>query len=228
MVEKLSASIRAFVQARMSSRRFPGKVLAPFRGQPLIRHVLECVERALPSIQIVVVTSSDESDDPLAAYLRSIGVAVFRGPLENVFERFRKCVSEYPCEWILRVSADSPLLDDRVLRAVVREASHWKGDLITTIFPRTFPRGQNAEMIRVSTFMMINIEELSEHDREHVTSVYYRCSDRFHILNVESGSAELTHLSLVVDTVEDLHRLEQDTEEHRHQLTLGMSAPKPL
>ena len=32
--------MRAFVQARMLSRRLPGKVLAPFRGQPVIRHVL--------------------------------------------------------------------------------------------------------------------------------------------------------------------------------------------
>ncbi|MEE9149603.1 MAG: NTP transferase domain-containing protein [Candidatus Tectomicrobia bacterium] len=222
-----SASIRAFVQARMLSRRFPGKVLAPFQGKPLIQHVLIALERALPSVQIVVATSDHDSDDPLAAYLSAMDVAVFRGPLDNVFERFRMCVSEYPCEWILRVSADSPLLDGRVLRAVVERANDWDGNLISTIFPRTFPRGQNTELIRVDIFLTIGDEELSEDDREHVTPIYYRHPHRFQILNVESGNPKFADLSLAVDTVEDLQRLEKGIGEQEYQLTYSTLATKP-
>ena len=67
---------RVFVQARMSSRRFPGKVLAPFAGRPLIDHVLEQVAKALPRKRIVVATSTEPSDDPLVAYLRECGVKI--------------------------------------------------------------------------------------------------------------------------------------------------------
>lgn len=200
--------IRAFVQARMSSRRFPGKVLAPFRGRPLIDHVLASVGQALPHVPIVVATSSEKTDDPLAEYLRSMNVPVFRGPLQKTFDRFRMCVREYPCEWILRVSGDSPMLDARVLKAVVRQAgAQW--DLVTTISPRTFPSGQNAELIRVSTFVKIDAKEISDHDQEHVTSFYYRNTNQFRIFNVESGNAKLAELSFAVDTVEDLDRLER-------------------
>ena len=126
----------------MSSRRFPGKVMAPFRGRPLIDHVLASVGQALPHVPIVVATSSEKTDDPLAEYLRSMNVPVFRGPLQKTFDRFRMCVREYPCEWILRVSGDSPMLDARVLKDVVRQAgAQW--DLVTTISPRTFPSGQS-------------------------------------------------------------------------------------
>ena len=164
----MAASICAFVQARMSSRRFPGKVLAELHGKPLITHVLSRIERALPSIGIVVATSDDISDDPLALYLKNCGVAVFRGPLSNVFERFRRCSFEYPCDWILRLCADSPFLDARVLQAVASYADMTTCDLVTTIFPRTFPKGHNAELIRVDTFMAIDMQELSTDDQEHV------------------------------------------------------------
>ena len=78
--------VRAFVQARMSSARFPGKVLAPFRGRPILWHVVDRVARALPDVPRVIVTSTDASDDPIAAYAQAIDTACFRGPLDDVFE----------------------------------------------------------------------------------------------------------------------------------------------
>ena len=200
--------IRAFLQARMSSRRFPGKVLAPFRGQPLIDHVLHAVTEALPTIPVVVATSTAPSDDPLVAYLYRRQVPVFRGPLEDVFTRFRLCVLHYPCTWILRLSCDSPLLDARILRRVVSQAHQTPCDLVTTIFPRTFPRGHNAELIRVATFLSLDETLLTATDREHVTGFYYRRPERFHIVNISSGDPALARMSLAIDTVADLHRLE--------------------
>lgn len=196
----------------MSSRRFPGKVLAPFRGRPLIWHVVTSVSRALPGVPVVVVTSGEPSDDPLVAYLASLEVAVFRGPLDDVFERFRLCVAEHPCDWILRLSADSPTLDAGVLQTVVAHATRADCDLVTTIFPRTFPKGQNAELIRVATFLGIDTAELSLEDREHVTPFFYRHADRFRIASVESGDSAMAAESLAVDTVEDLRRLEGETQ----------------
>jgi spore coat polysaccharide biosynthesis protein SpsF len=206
-----SAAICAFVQARMSSRRFPGKVLAPFRGKPLIRHVLDRLHLMLAGVKSVVVTSSDQSDDPLVAYISSHGVPHFRGSLDDVFERFRRCLEAHPCRWILRICADSPFLDGEVLEAVVSRADDPKLDLVTTIFPRTFPRGLNAELIRTDTLLAIRAEELADADREHVTPFFYRNHERFRILNIESGDPQLSGLSFAVDTIGDLRRLEATT-----------------
>ncbi len=194
----------------MSSRRFPGKVLAPFRGRPLISHVVNAVTRALPSAMAVVVTSTEASDDPLATYARSLGVPVFRGPLVDVFQRFRDGLQLFPCEWLMRVSGDSPLLDPRILRAVVDRVSSPTPsiDLVTTTFPRSFPNGQNAELMRTDTLRSIDQDALTDHDREHVTPYFYRNPDRFGILNVSSGSPSLAGMSLAVDSPDDLARLE--------------------
>lgn len=201
-------TIRVFIQARMSSSRFPGKVLAPFRQEPIILHVIRAVNRVADIERIVVTTSVEASDDPLAAYLEKRGFSVFRGPLLNVFERFRLCLVKFPAEWILRISADSPLLELGALEEIVAQADTECCDLVTTVFPRSFPKGTNAELIRARTFESVPMSDLSAEDREHVTSIFYRNADRFRIVNVSSGKPELAKVSLAVDSVEDLRRLE--------------------
>lgn len=47
----------AIVQARMSSRRFPGKVLAPFLGKPLLARVVERLRTYDPALPVVVATA---------------------------------------------------------------------------------------------------------------------------------------------------------------------------
>lgn len=198
----------------MSSRRFPGKVLAPFRGEPLIRHVLSSIAQAAPSCSIVVATSDHPSDDPLAAYVSTLRVPVFRGALDDVFRRFRDCLEAFPCDWILRISGDSPLLDPRVVRAVVNHAARpaQNVDVVTTVFPRTFPSGQNAELIRGEALRSIDAGTLTDEDREHVTTYFYRNAGRFRIVNVASGVPQLAALRLAIDSVEDLERLEKSAD----------------
>ena len=69
----------------MGSTRFPGKVLAPFRGRPLIEHVIAAMRTSLPDCPLTVVTSTHPTDDPLANHLAAIGTDCLRGPLEDVF-----------------------------------------------------------------------------------------------------------------------------------------------
>jgi len=211
--------VRAFVQARMSSQRFPGKVLAPFRNEPIIVHVLRAVERVLDRSLIVVATSVEPSDDPLWSYLNGAGYHVFRGPLSDVFERFRLCLGAFPADWIMRISADSPLLQQEPVEKVVGLASRQDCDLVTTIFPRTFPRGSNAELIRTETFLCIDPSQLTAHDREHVTPFYYRNADRFRIVNVTSHDPDMAELSLAVETIEDLQNLDRLSQEVGNRLS---------
>ena len=59
--------ILAILQARASSTRLPGKVLLPLVGQPMLLRQIERTRRATSLDRIVVATSVDASDDPLAA-----------------------------------------------------------------------------------------------------------------------------------------------------------------
>jgi spore coat polysaccharide biosynthesis protein SpsF (cytidylyltransferase family) len=202
------AEVVACIQARMSSTRFPGKVLAPFLGEPVIRHVLRAVEQARGIDRTVVLTSTERSDEPLAAYVQWLGVDVFRGSLTDVFGRFRACAREFPARWLLRLCADSPLLSPRVIEGLARHAAREDCDVVTTRFAPKFPKGQNAELVRTSALFGVDDAELTDHDREHVTPWFYRNRDRYRIVDAAAVEIGLPGEDFTVDTPADLQRLE--------------------
>ncbi len=66
-IQAVKSSIRAVIQDGMSSRRFPGKVLAPFRTRPLIAHPPESVDRILPEIPVAAACRVEPACGPSAA-----------------------------------------------------------------------------------------------------------------------------------------------------------------
>jgi spore coat polysaccharide biosynthesis protein SpsF len=201
--------IRAFIQARMSSSRFPGKVLAPLNGTPLIAHVIDRVADALPRDHITVSTSTEASDDPLACYVEHLGVAVHRGPLDDVFSRFAACLEAYPCAWFFRLCADSPYLDPTLMLRMIPHAHEGEADLVTNVFPRSYPAGQSVELVRAAAFRAVERGGLAPDQREHLTRYFYQHAEAYKIINLSSGKPALSSVSFAVDRLEDLARLER-------------------
>lgn len=200
--------VAAIVQARMSSRRFPGKVLTPFKGVPILEHVLNAVESVLSRDRVILATSSDPSDDPIAAFAAGRDTKLVRGDLHNVLARLQLAARGCQAEWILRISADSPLLDPAVLQRVIGTAGA-DVDVVTTIRPRTFPKGRNAEMVRRRALLAVDAGGATPEEQEHVTPFFYHRPNEFRIRNVESGRPQWADLNLAVDTPADLERLER-------------------
>lgn len=103
----------AIVQARMASKRLPGKALAPLGGVPLIHHVLERGRR-IPGIgEVVLATSAGTENDALEAYARKLGFDVLRGDEDDVIDRFYRVSAPRKARNIVRLTGDNPLLDYR-------------------------------------------------------------------------------------------------------------------
>lgn len=192
----------------MSSSRFPGKVLAPLAGRPVLWWVIERVSTAVERSRIVLATSSDNSDDPLAEYAGSLGVAVFRGELDNVVARFQACLRAYPADWFVRICADSPLVDPELVRILATRLNPTL-DLVTNVQVRTFPRGQSVEFVRSRTFAALDPEALTPEEREHATLVFYRNPGKFRIENIVAKDPAWSTLSYTVDSIEDLRAVEK-------------------
>jgi spore coat polysaccharide biosynthesis protein SpsF len=201
--------VGAFIQARMSSSRFPGKVLAPLNGRPIILYSVERARAALNRDDVFVLTSDAESDDPLANYLEHMGIPVVRGPLDDVFDRFRRGLARANFDWFFRISADSPLLRPDLMTSMQRQVGSPNIDLVSNVVRRTFPRGHSMELIRSKTFLALDDTELSGSDREHVTPVFYRFPDRYGIVSFEMAGTGYGGSGYAVDTIDDLKRLEE-------------------
>ena len=195
----------AILQARMSSTRFPGKVLAQLAGEPMIIRQLERLRRAESIDEIVVATSTDSSDDQLAMLLETHGVATFRGSLNDVLDRFISVIDAYGItdqDAVIRLTADCPLADPVVIDKVVGEFELAGVDYCSNTMKPSYPDGLDVEVVKAGVLRAVARESEDKHEREHVTLGVYRRPEKFTIRNV-SGERDLSQMRWTVDTVED-------------------------
>lgn len=192
----------AIVQARMSSTRFPGKVLADLQGKPMVIQQLERISQSQSLDAIVVATSTDASDDQLVEVLNSFGYTAVRGDLDDVLERFILAIDMYQPEVVVRLTADCPLTSPRVIDEVVAafHASH--ADYLSNTMTPTFPDGLDVEVVKADVLREVAKASTDQPEREHVTLGVYRRNDRYQIENF-AQSDDLSDLRWTVDTPED-------------------------
>ena len=199
--------IEAVMQARMSSQRLPGKSMRQFGGRPSIGYLIERLEHSEELDGLIVATSDDPSDDPIEKYAEELGVRVHRGPLANVAQRYLEAVERFGLDAFVRVTGDSPLLDQRLVDAGVRMFREGGTDIVTNVYPSTHPSGQSFEVVSADLFRRTFPELTDPQDLEHVTRFFYRNGERFRIRNLESERDEHA-LQLSVDTEDDARVVE--------------------
>lgn len=195
----------AILQARMTSSRLPGKVMAPVQGEPMIGRQLERLARSARIGRIVVATSTDPSDDPLAAYVAGLGHLVFRGSLTDVLDRFAGAMALVPeADTVVRLTADCPLADWQVIDATIDCYRDSGADYASnTPAVRTYPHGLDTEVMRRAALEQACREATDPYEREHVTPFIYRRPHLFELAYL-SQSPSRAHLRWTVDFPEDL------------------------
>jgi spore coat polysaccharide biosynthesis protein SpsF len=196
------------IQARYSSQRLPGKVLREVIGEPLLGLLLERLARCLKVRHIVVATSTDPSDDAVAAFCQARSVAFYRGPLDDVLGRFVGVAAGLDEPALVRINGDSPLLDPAIVDHAIGLFQEGGADVVTNVHPRSFPKGESVEVIAVPALRRAAEETDDPLDREHVTRFFYRRPEHFGIRNFkrEPNAADI---QLSVDTPADFEALVQ-------------------
>lgn len=197
------AGALGIVQARMSSTRLPGKTLAGVNGAPMLALLLRRLSRARRIGEIVVATSADASDDPIARLAVEVGVGVSRGPRLDVLERFLIAIGDRDGP-VVRITGDCPLIDPAIVDDTVERFLSVSGcAYASNIQPRTFPDGLDVEVFDASALRTAAREPLDAYDREHVTSAIRAQPERFPQATVVCA-CDLGELRWTVDVAEDL------------------------
>jgi spore coat polysaccharide biosynthesis protein SpsF (cytidylyltransferase family) len=203
------ARVWAIVQARTSSTRLPGKVLADLGPGTTTELVLRRLGRAEELDGIVVATSTDRSDDELAAAVEALGTRVIRGPLDDVLARYALAAREVRAEGIVRITADCPLVDPSLVDSLV---ALWRSDDVhyaaNIIEPRTFPKGLDVEVVSRSAIDTADAEASAPPEREHVTPYIRARPDRFPAAALEMVPP-LPDVRVTLDTEDDLRALRE-------------------
>ncbi len=160
-------NVVAIIQARMGSRRFPGKVLADLRGRPVLEWVVDAVKRVEGVNNIVVATTTNSEDEAIRAWCEKNTVNCFRGEPLDVLKRYSDCAKEYGATHVVRITADCPLLDSHTVSQVIREGLHSKADYFS--LSGEFPDGFDCEGFTADALYLGNKLATLPSDREHVT-----------------------------------------------------------
>lgn len=195
--------IIAFIQARMSSSRLPGKVLEPIAGRPAIIFMVERARQAATLDLVVVVTSVDPSDDLLADALVAGGVAVFRGELDDVLCRYAAAAQAHDAEVVVRLTGDCPLVDPAIVDRVVRLLLETGCDYASNTDPPSYPDGLDVECFTRDALIRADKEAKRPAEREHVT-LWMRSQDAGLDRRCVAGLIDSSHLRLTVDYPDDL------------------------
>ena len=193
----------AIIQARVSSSRFPRKVLEPLMGLPLIVFMAQRVQQASLVDQVLVATSTDPSDDALAQAVRTHGIACFRGSLHDVLDRFHGAAEHTGADHVVRLTGDCPLMDaDLVDRALSLLAAS-SADYVSNIAPPSYPDGLDVEAFTAAALKDAWTHARLRSEREHVT-LYLRAGHA-HIKTAGwMGITDLSHLRWTIDHPDDL------------------------
>ena len=202
------AQVVALIQARMSSTRLPGKVLKPLLGQPMIGRLLERVQRCRTIDRLAVITSTEESDAPLAAYVQSLGVDCYRGSLQDVLDRYYQAAKKYEATHVVRITGDCPLLDPVLTDEVVRLLLEGPYDITASGACDTYPDGLDVTALTMKALTEGWEKAELPSEREHVTSYHFTRPQRYRC-GVVHCPEKLGHIRLSVDEPEDFQLAER-------------------
>ncbi|MBV9037142.1 MAG: 3-deoxy-manno-octulosonate cytidylyltransferase [Acidobacteriaceae bacterium] len=115
--------ILGVIPARFASSRFPGKVLAPLAGKPMLQHVWE---RALLArhLQGNVLIATD--DFRIADVVRSFGgrVRMTHAHHPSGTDRLAEVASAEPASLYVNIQGDEPLIDPEAIDAAILSVLH--------------------------------------------------------------------------------------------------------
>jgi len=198
--------IGVIVQARMTSKRFPGKMMHLLMGKTLVERVLERV-KLIKGAEPVLAVPDDDASEPMLMIAERMGVPNFCGPELDVLRRYYDAARFFEFDVIMRITGDCPFIDPIVCREVIDLLLWRKQDYTSNIFPtRTYPQGLDCEAFTMDCLDAANLVAHTPYEREHVTPWMQQTAGikRAQI----QQRLDQSHKNWCVDVPEDIERLE--------------------
>jgi spore coat polysaccharide biosynthesis protein SpsF len=202
--------VLGIVQARLSSKRLPGKVLLRLGHETVLERVVAGARRYCSDV--IVATSADRSDDGVQDECRRIGAQCERGSLHDVFSRFAQVLGRPDLRdvaWFFRITADCPLHSAALGQKLLAAAAVTPDSDYLYFADDELPRGLAPELVRRAAFDSVDPAQLTEDERQHVTLPFYRTDSRYRAVRLPVPS-ELAQpqLRLTLDYPEDAQLFE--------------------
>lgn len=208
-MDNMKNKIGVIIQARMGSTRLPGKILFPFEGTTILGYIIDKFNRL--DLELVVATSESSSETALINYLEENNQQYFRGSENNVLQRFIDAAEAFSFTHIIRVCADSPFIDMKLVAELLRKFDRNKNvDYLSYSYneqPTVLSHfGVFVELVSLKALKKVK-KDYSDNAlyQEHVTIGVYTNQNNFKVklYPVDERFKKYEGLRLTVDTQED-------------------------
>ncbi|MCX8084807.1 MAG: glycosyltransferase family protein [Calditerrivibrio sp.] len=201
-------NICAIVQARVSSKRLPGKVLykLPFGSDiTVLQRVIRRTKKSSLINEIIVATTLDDDDYEIVRIAELEKVSYFRGSKEDVLSRYYWAAKKFKADIIVRITSDCPCIDWNIIDRCIKVHIDEGADYTSNCIKRSFPHGLDVEVISFFALETAFEKADKQYEREHVCPyIHTTKKDQFNISHVIAQDGERgADIRLTVDTVED-------------------------
>jgi spore coat polysaccharide biosynthesis protein SpsF len=180
------SKVSIVIQSRTGSSRLPGKILLPLAGRPLLERMVERVRAAAVPAGIVVATTTEPGDDPVAALCAEIDVDCFRGHPTDLLDRHYQAGCAAGAEVVVKIPSDCPLIDPGVIERVIGFYLDHRDeyDFVSNLHPASYPDGNDVEVMSMAALETAWREATLPLQREHTTPFFWDQPERFRVGNV--------------------------------------------
>lgn len=178
--------IGCIIEARMTSTRLPGKVMKDVHGKPSIMRQIERIERSRFIDTIVVATTVNATDDPLAALLEEEGVEYFRGSEDDVLGRVAEAAAAFDLDVIVEITGDCPLVDIAESDRVVERFLEGGLAVASNCFIVTYPIGMDTIVFSRAALEESARKAVDPVHREHVCMYLFEHPYEYIFANMEA------------------------------------------
>lgn len=194
--------VAAIVQARRGSMRLPDKVFLDLAGKPLLEHVVLRLQPSSTLDDIIIATTISTKDDFIELWAINNNIKFFRGSEENVLERFYQAAKKFKVDIIVRITADDPFKDYRLIDEAVRLLIDNKLDFVCNNSPVSFPEGLDVEVMTFEALEKSYENAITDFEKEHVTQFIHKNNNNFNVYNIQNDK-DLSSYRWTLDTIED-------------------------
>ena len=162
-------NVLLILQARGGSKRFPEKVLKKIQKIPMIMLILKRINKCKSIDKVVVASSKNKSSDHLINLLKKNNIETHRGSETNVIKRYYDIGKKYNPKYIVRITADCPLVNSKLIDKFVNFITKKKYDYVSNVIKRSYPKGLDVEVFKLSLLNRIYKSKKNRKIIEHVT-----------------------------------------------------------
>ncbi len=178
--------IAIILAARSSSKRLPKKHFLNVNSN--LKMIDLCILRLKKTKlvnKIFLCTTKKKEDDKFKNVCKLHNIELFRGSNLNVAKRIIDCAKENHIETIVRVTADCPIIDPKIIDECIKLHFKNKSEYTSNILKLSFPDGLDVEVINLNTLIHSQKISNTKSNKEHVT-IYIRKSKLFKKYNYKN------------------------------------------